>query len=139
MNGDGTGSILAAGGLLLLLLFSCAGTRPAQPVKPTPEPTPTEAFAAATPGPDYTVIRADGFHGRCPVCEASRIVSRVAQGWCTTTLLGTSAWYDSAGNFHFRDPNTTTCEHRCSEDHWFQVIYAGVEELVLRPDGTRIR
>lgn len=89
--------------------------------------------------PEITVIRHDGFHGRCPVCESKGLVSVVYRGWCTSTLMGTVAWYDTAGNYHFRDPNTSTCEHRCSTGHVFKVIYSGVEELILRPDGSRIR
>lgn len=101
-----------------------------------PIDTAREAFP---PSGDITVIRKDGFHGRCPICEGAGTVSVVYQGWCTTTLLNTHAFYDTAGNFHFTDPNTTTCEHRCSAGHTFQVIYSGVEELVMRPDGSRIR
>lgn len=98
-----------------------------------------DPFPVSTPGQDVTVIRSEGFHGRCPVCEGLHLVSAVSQGWCTTTLMGTYAWFDTAGNYHFRDPNTTTCEHRCSAKHAFRVVFIGVEELVLRPDGTRIR
>lgn len=99
----------------------------------------TGALKVGAGDDDITVLRSQGFHGRCPVCESKDQVSIVYKGWCTSTLLATYAWYDTAGNYHFSDPNVTTCEHRCSVDHVFRVIFTGTEELILRPDGTPLR
>lgn len=150
---NGLSGVLALGGLVTLIIGSSFFGSPAAPnplliapngmvVDSAAEPSLASITGALKVGAgddDITVLRSQGFHGRCPVCESKDQVSIVYKGWCTSTLLATWAWYDTAGNYHFSDPNVTTCEHRCSVDHVFRVVFTGTEELILRPDGTSLR
>ena len=59
------------------------------------------------------------FDGRCPICKEQGIRSKVYIGTCLRTLMGISSYYDEDGNYHFKDPNITTCTYRCSNGHEF--------------------
>lgn len=63
------------------------------------------------------------FDGRCPVCRTHKLKSIVQEYGCISTLLASSAYYDTAGHFHLHDPNSTTCDYHCSKGHWFRVVY----------------
>jgi len=69
------------------------------------------------------VPKYERFDGRCPVCRAHEMRSVVQEYGCVSTLLSSTAYYDTAGRFHLHDPNSTTCDYRCSRGHWFRVVY----------------
>jgi len=61
------------------------------------------------------------FNGKCPICQKEGKISRVYKQGCMSTLMATYAYYDENGEYHFEDPNTTTCGYKCSEGHSFIV------------------
>lgn len=57
--------------------------------------------------------------GICPSCKEQGMVSKVYVEGCTSTLLSTIKYYDEKGEFHYEDPNRTTCAFTCSNGHHF--------------------
>lgn len=59
--------------------------------------------------------------GRCPVCRRGGKRSTVTVGISWTTAMGTMAYYDEDGKYHYFNPNTTTTSYECSNGHAFSV------------------
>lgn len=55
----------------------------------------------------------------CGLCQKQGTTSRVYTQGCLRTLMATYSYYDENGEFVFEDPNTTSCNHTCSNGHWF--------------------
>ena len=73
---------------------------------------------------------------KCPVCVQNGLRSKVFIGEARTTLMAGSQYYDEDGVLQTDDPNTTTTEYRCSNDHtWTES--AGpkrpIRELLVEP------
>jgi hypothetical protein len=60
----------------------------------------------------------------CAYCRLVGMRSTVAtSGFMTCTLLGTYAYYDEDGHYHYDDPNTCTESLRCSRGHeWTRTV-----------------
>lgn len=62
---------------------------------------------------------------KCPTCVAEGKRSKVFVGPSTSTCMSGASFYDEDGRPHFHDPNTTTTEYRCSNDHtWKETVSA---------------
>jgi len=61
--------------------------------------------------PDYPLNPAE--HARAEHVE-------VHQQGCTSTLMAPFSYYDSDGNFHYEDHNSTCCSYECAKGHKWQ-------------------
>lgn len=59
---------------------------------------------------------------KCPTCVAEGKRSKVFVGPSTSTCMSGASFYDEDGRPHFHDPNTTTTEYRCSNDHTWKEV-----------------
>ena len=82
----------------------------------TPGDCDGRAHYVAVPGTQGAIVEQMP-HSRCPVCRALGQRSLVFPGACFTTLMGAVQYYDEQGNYHYSDPNVTTCELRCDHGH----------------------
>jgi hypothetical protein len=101
--------------LLLLLPFLFGFTL--QGVQPAGV-TFGESGAGDITAPTMTI---NEFSGKCPICEKEGKKSKVFERGCHSTLMASYAYYDEDGNYHYHDPNVTTCEYGCSNGHVFSV------------------
>lgn len=69
---------------------------------------------------DLLAIANTAFPLRCGKCVGEGRKSVVAVGVCKRTYLDTVRWYDENGNRYYEDMNTVTCNHTCSNGHWFE-------------------
>lgn len=81
---------------------------------------------------------------KCPVCEEKGTESRVFPLGHSSTLMGSSPFYDETGVYHSHDPNATTSSYRCSNGHIWNVKsynscpaceWTGGKTLVIAPKG----
>ena len=62
----------------------------------------------------------------CKKCEEQGLKSKVyINGGMSTTLMGSTPYYDEDGNWHNHNPNTLTSRYYCSNDHIWQETYIG--------------
>jgi hypothetical protein len=74
-----------------------------------------------TTPPTKQTLTINEFSGKCPICEKEGKKSKVFERGCHSTLMASYAYYDEDGNYHYHDPNVTTCEYGCSNGHVFSV------------------
>lgn len=55
----------------------------------------------------------------CGKCQEAGLKSTIRCGGGTQTAMGTSAYYDEEGEYHYHDPNTLTMSYTCSNNHVF--------------------
>ncbi len=53
----------------------------------------------------------------CAQCKKEGLTSTIQRGMSMTTLMGTHEYWDEDGSYHYSDPNYTTTEWSCSQDH----------------------
>lgn len=54
---------------------------------------------------------------KCERCVEFGLKSTIRIGPSSTTLMGSSPFYDEDGHYHDHDPNTTRTEYVCSQGH----------------------
>ena len=53
----------------------------------------------------------------CPECKEQGLKSKVFQDQSRTTLICAETFWDEEGEYHIHDPNVTTTEYHCSNEH----------------------
>ena len=101
---------------LFFFLAICAAAWGAEDSKPaTPKPVPTVRLESTGEWFPFRVL--------CSTCQKVGHKSNVYPGGCWRTAMGISTYYDTAGRLVFNDPNTTTCDYRCSRGHSWKETY----------------
>ena len=100
-----------------LSLSACSHAVHPGAVTQQPDPLVSGIFIVpAEDGEVGTVV-----NGRCSICVREGQRSTVMSTGCQSTLAAVYAYYDEKGQYHYYDPNTTTCSYVCSRGHAIMV------------------